>query len=942
MVSRSWNSYRISSVSEKSKNKTGKDNFNRILEGKTLKIDIKPKFKFNFKDKKTIYIIFIVILVLFILLANSTNIIVNLQWFSEVGYTRTYLTRALAIIGLTLPIFLIFFVISVLYYRSITKKYDSVSYPKKTDEFIKNRNKFVYFGFGLFFLFIAYNLARENWYVILQYFNSVDFNQVDPIFKKDISFYVFRLPMYSMLNSLALSIVVMLIFATVAIYLLIAAKSSFNRMNFRNIKGVIHILKTGFIQFAGRPLAMLISLLLVLLGISFYISSFYVLYKETGVVYGPGYTDIKIDVPFLRVLAALSIISAAIVAFGILRKKMSLIAYPVILIFALNVLRIVSILGVQALVVNPNELERERPYIQNNIDITRQAFDIGGIAISEFQADKDITSAEIIENKNIVDSIKINSYKHTLDFIKQAQVIRGYYDFNDVDVDRYVINGEKKQVFLSAREIDSKLLSPATWQNIHLFYTHGYGLTMSDTSTVTSQGQPDFLMKDLPTTNNTDIILDNPRIYFGELDSNYVITDSEYDEFDYPKGGDNQSYRYTGSAGIKLSLPNRILYAIQEKEPKILISSLIDGDSKIIFRRNIIDRVTAIAPFLSYDGDPYLVISEGKLFWMIDAYTTSSKYPNALTFNGINYIRNSVKVTVDAYTGEVNFYLADTEDPIAISYNKIFGGLFKSMEEMPQGLFEHIKYPEDLFSLQTTVLERYHVTNPGVFYNGEDVWEKSKLMTSTTDEKIAQDPTTLFTSFADSTEVELVFTEYYTIKGKENMVAIVNARMDGEQYGKLNEYKFPPQKTVSSPYLFKNKFNQDPEISKELTLLDSGGSMVEYGDIVITPVGNSLLYVVPVYLVAEGENSIPELKRFIVSNDDQIVVASTFSSALGLLFSYESEEPGKEPGTVDPGLAKQANELFTAAITAQKAGDWAEYGRLIGELDIILKAMLGQ
>jgi uncharacterized membrane protein (UPF0182 family) len=312
-----------------------------------------------------------------------------------------------------------------------------------------------------------------------------------------------------------------------------------------------------------------------------------------------------------------------------------------------------------------------------------------------------------------------------------------------------------------------------------------------------------------------------------------------------------------------------------------------------------------------------------------------------LIFSGINYVRNSVKVTIDAYTGDVDFYLADAEDPIAVSNNRIFGELFKSLDEMPQDLRDHIKYPEDLFSMQTTVLEKYHVTDPGIFYNGEDVWEKSKVTTDNTQEKISQDPYSLFTSFNDSDKLELVFTEYYTIKGKENMVAIVNVRMEGENYGQMVEYKFPPQKTVSSPYLFRNKLNQDPEISKELSLLDSGGSMVEFGDMVIAPIEDSLLYVVPIYLVAEGENSIPEIKRFVLSNDDKIVIADSFNNALALLFDFEEEEtPGEPGGVVDEGLAREANRIFSEALEAQRAGDWAEYGRLMEELKGVLESML--
>ena len=914
-----------------------------------MKVDINRNFKFNFKwkkmfgGKKNIYLILGIILVMLILLFNSTHIIANLQWFDEVGYTRTYLTRIMAIAALTIPIFLIFYIISILYYKSIAKKYDSLSYPKKTDAEIKTRNRFVYIISGIFFLIVAYGLASDNWYVILQYFNSVDFNQVDPVFSKDISFYVFRLPLYQFLVSMAISVVVLLILLTILIYLMIAAKSSLNRLNFRNAKGILHVIKSGFIQFSGKALAMLISLFMLLLSVKYYMDSYLVMFNESGVVFGPGYTDIKINVPFLRVIAVLSAVSALVVAYGIVKKKVNFIAYPIIGIFALSFLRVIAVFAVETLVVNPNQLETERPYISNNINMTRQAFGINDVEIRQFEADKDISATEINENRDVVDSIKINSYRHTLDFIKQAQVIRGYYDFNDVDVDRYIINGEKKQVFLSAREIDHDLISPATWQNTRLFYTHGYGVVMSDSSTATSQGQPDFLMKNIPITNATDIPIENPRIYFGEMVSDYVIVGTEYDEFDYPKGGENETYRYTGDAGIKLNFLNRLLYAIEEKEPKILISSLINEDSNIIRKRNIRERVLTIAPFLTYDSDPYLVVADSKVYWMIDAYTITDQYPNARTFNGINYVRNSVKVTVDAYTGDVDFYLADKNDPIAISYNRIFGGLFKDLDEMPQSLRDHIKYQEDLFAMQTTILEQYHVTDPGIFYNGEDVWEKSKVTTTNTEEKVPQEPYSLFTSFGDEEGLELVFTEYYTIKGKENMVAIVNVRMEGAHYGKLVEYKFPPQKTVSSPYLFRNKLNQDPEISKELSLLDSGGSGVEFGDMVIAPIGNSLLYVVPIYLVAEGENSIPEIKRYVLSNDDKIVIGDTFMSTLGLLFDFTvGEEQEGTGGVVEERLAREANDLFDQATEAQRAGDWAEYGRLMDELKSVLESMFDQ
>ncbi|MBP1919602.1 UPF0182 family protein [Youngiibacter multivorans] len=893
------------------------------------------------KNKKNM-IIGAAVAVIALLLASS-SLIAELQWFNEVGYTRTFLTRAMAVVALTVPIFLILFIISFLYFKGITKKYDSAVYPPKPAKEIAARNMTFNLAAGVFFLFISVNIALNYWYVILQFLNSVDFNIADPIFGMDVSFYVFKLPLLNLLISVSRTIIVVIGIITVAVYLVISASSSLGRLDLRDVKGNFEVMKTGFIQFAGKPLAVLAAIFLVLTSVDYYLASFDIMYSPRGVVFGPGYTDVKVEVPFLYILAGLSLLSAAVVAYGVIKKNAKFILVPIAAIFVMNVIEGIAIIGVQSVAVTPNELEKERPYISNNIEMTRKAFGLDKIEIRTFDANKTLTKDTLEQNRDVVDSIKINSYDQTLKFIQQTQVIRYYYDFNDVDIDRYTINGEKKQVFLSAREIDTSIIDPATWQNKHLFYTHGYGVIMSDASTVTSQGQPSFLMKDIPTTNSTDIPIENPRLYFGELTSDYTIVNTDIEEFDYPKGGENETYRYTGDSGVKLGFLNKVLYSIVEQEPKILISSIVNSDSRILRRRNIVDRVSAIAPFLAYDEDPYLVIADSKLYWIMDAYTTSSRFPYAQTFDGYNYIRNSVKVTVDAYTGEVNFYLSDKNDPIALSFNKIFGGLFQDMSLMPESIKVHIKYPENLFEYQAVVMERYHVTDPNVFYNGEDIWERSKSTKTVVDEKSVSDAYSLFTRFPGEDELELIFTDYYTIKGKENMVAIVSARMDGENYGKIVEFKFPPQKTVSSPYLFRNKLNQDTTISKELSLLDARGSAVNFGDIVITPINDSLLYVVPLYLVAEGENSIPEVKRVIVSNDDRIVIAESLDKGLEDLFGYGpgGETPGEpgEPGEVPGDLVQQALQLYEAALEAQRAGNWAEYGRLIEELGKVIEGL---
>ena len=894
------------------------------------------------KKNSTLFKILLGVIVVISIIALSTNLIVNFQWFSKVGYLKTFLAKTKAIVLLIIPIFIILAVLSVIYYNSIIKNYDNASYPKKDKNELKKRNKIVYGVIIAASLIIGYIISKNYWYTIMQYINSVPFDIKDPIFNNDVSFYMFKLPLLNLVTSFSITVIITLMLLTLIIYLIISAKSSLNKSNLNNLSGIWNIIKGGFVDFAGKPLAFLSSLLLLLLGARYYLSTFSILYNERGVVYGPGFTDVKVNVPILRILAVLSVISAIVVTYGIIKNKKKLIIYPIITILAVSILRVVFITGIQVFYVNPNELEKERTYIKNNIDMTRLAFDIKDVETIDFEANKNIPVEDIDNNKDIIDNIKINSYEETLEFIKTNQVIRHYYDFKNVDVDRYTINGEKKQVFLSAREINPELISPATWQNMHLFYTHGYGVTMSDASKITSQGQPEFFMKDIPTVNKTDIPLDNPRIYFGELAQDYAIVDSKVDEFDYPKGGENESYRYTGDSGIKLNLFNKIIYSLYEKEPKLLISPLITKDSRILLNRNIIDRVTKIAPFLKYDVDPYLVIDEGKLFWMIDAYTVSNMYPNAKTFNTINYIRNSVKVTIDAYNGDVNFYLMEDNDPIARNFDKTFGGLLKDINEMPEGLKEHIKYPEDFFRYQTEVLEKFHVTNPDIFYNGEDIWQRSKSIEKVEENEDGdfniKDPYTLFTSFQGYDEVEMAFTEYFTIKGKENMVSIVSGRMDGEHYGKLLEYRFPPQKTVSSPHLFKNKLNQEAKISREISLLDNKGSNIKFGDIVITPINDSLLYVVPLYLIADEENSIPEIKKIIVSNDDSIAISETLEGALNELFGNKLGQD-KDDTEFDENLVKSANEVFEKAIEAQKNGKWAEYGKEIEKLQKILVKM---
>jgi uncharacterized membrane protein (UPF0182 family) len=472
---------------------------------------------------------------------------------------------------------------------------------------------------------------------------------------------------------------------------------------------------------------------------------------------------------------------------------------------------------------------------------------------------------------------------------------------------------------------------------------------MNKVNSVTPEGQPDFVIKDIPPENATDLNLDNPRIYFGEKTNDYAIVDTDTSEFDYPKGGDNQWNKYEGAAGIKLNLLNRILFAVNERNLNFLLSRDINSDSKILINRNIMGRVQKIAPFLGYDGDPYVVIAQGRLFWIIDAYTTSDRFPYSQPHNNVNYIRNSVKVVIDAVNGDTNFYIVDKNDPIAVSYSKIFPSLFKEVSTLSKEIVDHFRYPEDMFNVQCNVLAKYHMTDPGVFYNGEDLWQVAETQTKVGEEKQINEGSYVVMRLPNEDEEEMILLEYFNMRNKDNMVALFGARMDEENYGKMVLYKFPPQKTIYSPYLFKQKINQDPVISKEISLWDQEGSELIYGDTMIVPLNNSLLYVEPLYLRATGQNSIPEMKRVIVGFGEKLILAENVERALEQIFNYTQAPTAPQQPQIPSDNAnidettrekiKRAQEIFNLAIEAQKNGDWAKYGDYIKGLQEILNEL---
>ncbi|QAT38803.1 UPF0182 family protein [Clostridium sp. JN-9] len=889
--------------------------------------------------KKRITLISVIIALVFILLFldKIVSFAINVQWFNEVNYLSTYFTKLLAIAKLMIPLFLITFAVIWIYSRSIK---NSVTKYKQTDAESGNKSKL---GRKLFFIIdavisfgISYAFSSSYWYTILQFANSVSFNTKDPVFHKDVSFYVFKLPLIQSLYNIIMTLLIFLVIITFITYFVLVSKDKI-KSGFAGSFEKISLTNNGLTKFAGKQLAIVSSLILLNLSLGYLLKSYNLVYSTRGVAYGASYTDIHVSLLFYRIIIVISLISAIVIFWSVMHSKVKPIVFSIILIFILIASENIVSTLVQKFVVKPNEKMLEQPYIKNNIDYTKKAFNLDKVEVKDFKVNDNLTKDDITNNKDTIDNIRINSLNPSLEFYNQVQIIRYYYGFNDIDIDRYNINGKYNQVFVAARELNTDSLEPNTWQNKHIIYTHGYGMVMSKVNSVTSEGQPDFVIKDIPPENSTGIKLTNPRIYYGEKTNDYAIVDTKMSEFDYPKGGDNSNNNYNGNGGIKMNAINKLLFSINQRDVNFMLSTDITNNSKILINRNIVERARKIAPFLTYDSDPYIVVNGGRLYWIIDAYTTSNRYPFSEPQDNVNYMRNSVKVIVDAVDGSINYYIVDKTDPIIMSYSKIFPDLFKNISELPSGFKEHLKYPEDMFNTQCSVMGKYHVDDPGVFFNGEDLWEVSKDQKQIDGEKDVNEAPYVIMKLPGEKNEEMVVLKYFNMRNKDNMVGLFAARMDNGNYGKMVLYKFPPQKTVYSPYLFKQKLNQDTTISKELSLWNKDGSKVQFGDTIIVPIRDSLLYVEPVYLRASGKNSIPEMKKIIVSYGDKTILSDSVEGALQQFFNMPADN--SSPQAVDNSKnnpntdkIKAAKDLYDKAIEAQKNGDWAKYGEYIKQL----------
>jgi len=782
--------------------------------------------------------------------------------------------------------------------------------------------------------------ASASWLAVLEYLNQTPFGQADPLFGRDVAFYVFTLPVLDLARGMLLVVVVLSLLASAGLYV-VSGGLSFDP-------------KTGLSAWprARLHLSLLASALFLLMAAGSALDIPRLLITPSGIIQGASYVDVHAGLPFLRAGVVMLIIGAVLAAYHGFASR----AWP--LAAAVGAALLVWVGGglyagaIQRFVVAPNEQEKEIPYIVHNIEATRKAFSLDRVEERELSGDAALTRADIEANATTLDNVRLWDHQPLLDTFGQIQEIRTYYDFVSVDNDRYVIDGQYRQIMLSARELNSGSLPNRTWVNERMTFTHGYGLTLGPVNQVTSEGLPVLFIKDLPPVSSVDLQVSEPSIYFGELSSEYVLVKTQANEFHYPKGDDNVYSTYGGTGGVPIgSLWRRILFGLRFRSTDIPLTEQITPESRILFHRRLHDRVRRIAPFLTYDSDPYLVIADGRLFWLQDAYTTTRMFPYSTpaVSGGINYIRNSVKIVVDAYNGTTTFYLADPDDPLAVTLGKVFPVLLTPFDEMSEELRSHVRYPEDIFTIQTAMYSTYHMTNPAVFYNKEDQWEVPAI--DSEGRPSIMRPYYTIMKLPGEVSSEFIQMLPFTPRGKDNLAAWMVARSDVAHYGQLAVFQFPKQKLVFGPRQIVGRINQDQAISPQITLWNQQGSQVIQGTLLVIPIEESLLYIRPLYLRASG-GRIPELKRVIVAYQNTIVMEETLQQALDKIFGAPAApapaaravtpaapEPGTPPDETLNALAARARDHYQRAVEAQRNGDWARYGDEIRRLGEVLDQM---
>ncbi|SHJ93760.1 UPF0182 family protein [Desulforamulus aeronauticus] len=918
--------------------------------------------------------IIVAALILVALIGWGAGLYIDWLWFSALQYQQVFMTSLVSSLGLRALVGILMFILlllnlmftrkSVLQAVEASKSFRpmfqddnviTINYPPFRadwrEQITPGRLTAVFTGLSLLLGFLYSSTVSSEWTTVLQYFKQTAFGTTDPIFNKDIGFYIFSLPFYELLYRLVASAIFLNIVLVALVYLLTDSARG----------GLTKIFR---FPAARYHLSALAALFFILKSWGYRLDQFRLLLSSSGVVHGAGYTDIHASLLAYKVLCILSLITALIIIGNIFLRRFRLTAYAIVGLLVVSVL-----LGgiypsiVQKFIVLPNEFNREAPYIANNIKLSQQAYNLDTIEQKDFPAGRTLQAKDIQENRNTIENIRLWDWQPLQQTYSQLQEMRLYYELKNIDVDRYKINGEQRQVMLAVREMNQSQLpqQAQTWINQRLLYTHGYGVAMSPVNEVTGEGLPNFFLKDIPPTPTTDVKVTRPEVYYGESDDGYVIVNTKTKEFDHPQGDGNAYTQYESTSGVKInSFFRKLLFAVTLADYKLFLTNDITNDSQVLMYRNIKERIPKIAPFLSYDSDPYPVITtKGEIFWMWDAYTISDMYPYSEPFDkrGNNYIRNSVKITVNAYDGSVQFYIADSKDPIIQTYSKIFPSMFKPLTEMPADLKEHIRYPEDLFQVQATMYTLYHMTDPQVFYNREDKWVLPTEKYG--DEEKPMEPYFTITVLPGEQEPEFVQIMPFNPQNKKNMIAWLAARSDGDNYGKMVVYEFPKQELVYGPMQIEARIDQDTTISQQLSLWDQRGSSVIRGNLLVIPIKDSLIYVEPLYLQSQ-QSKMPELRRVIVAAGDKIVMEPTLDLALQRIFgegavpskqpppgvSVQENQPGKPTEPVPQAtvreLAAEAGRLYDDAQTKLKAGDWAGYGQSLDQLKQVLTKLQEQ
>ncbi|MGB3511913.1 MAG: UPF0182 family protein [Microcoleaceae cyanobacterium] len=913
------------------------------------------------KIKNSIIIAIIVIILLVVSLSQTlVHLLTEAWWFNAVNFANVFWTRISWQICLGVGTFIIYALFLCGNYWIAEKLTSERSFRfLEGTELAPYSNTFAKVIAGLTIVLISLSAAAATspaWETFLKFLKATDFQLQDPIYQRDIGFYLFTLPLYEGIKNWLLTLLFCGLVIAVVVY---ALKGKFtNQRQWQNFL-------TGSIK---THISILLAGMAILVAVGFWLERYELLFDSNGVVFGAGYTDVNAKLFAYWVMTIVALLLAIVCVFSVWKNNALWPTYGIVIyIVTFGLFNVLYPGFQQKFIVNPNELEKERPYIANNIKFTRNAYGLNDVEIKSFPAKSELDSQTLENNQATVRNIRLWDYRPLLSTYRQLQEIRLYYRFNDVDVDRYTLDGNYRQVMLSPREmVYAQVPKKAqTWVNEHLKYTHGYGLVMNPVNEVTPDGLPILFIKDIPPVSQVNLQVEEPAIYYGEKTDTYIFTGMDTEEFDYPRSGENAFTTYSGKGGVPInSLWRRLVYAYDLSSINILISGYFTDNSKIHYYRNIKQRVNQVAPFLRFDNDPYVALIDGKMQWILEAYTVSDRYPysepvaqsnNAeailnkgnverIARGNINYIRNSVKVTIDAYDGTMKFFVVDENDPVLKTYQKIFPQLFTEKSAIPANVKAHFRYPLDLFKIQAQMYLSYHMNEPQLFYNQEDLW---RFPTEVYEgNKQLMEPYYLIMRLPEKEGEEFVLILPFTPVNKDNMIAWMAAQSDGGNYGKLLLYEFPKQKLVYGPSQIEARIDQNPKISQQLTLWSQKGSKVIRGDLLVIPIEESLMYVEPVYLRAE-QGELPELKRVIVAYDKEVIMEETLNQSLAAIFGGKSEKqqiqvteaPSESETEKSSNLINRIVEAYRQTEAARRQDNWVEYGKFKQEFEQLLQQL---